>query len=213
MLFPLVVNSIIDGSFAFYMIYLDRIGSKFWQAPNGKETLAELAEAKKRIIVQSVFFLQYVIVGLLYWMGGLKYKRFRDAIVIVFVISVCIIFKLTIPLQILEPEQYVSQAIIVLLRCSLLVSIFGVNGLFDVIFSTVAPVIVVILMWQNTSFTPGSSGIALAVVAMTVLGVFSFNFIMILEQRRLFGTQDLLEKKEQDLIRIVDLFSGTVLIF
>ena len=30
MLFPLVVNSIIDGSFAFYMIYLDRIGSKFW---------------------------------------------------------------------------------------------------------------------------------------------------------------------------------------
>ena len=95
----------------------------------------------------------------------------------------------------------------------MLVSIFGVNGLFDVIFSTVAPVIVVILMWQNTSFTPGSSGIALAVVAMTVIGVFSFNFIVILEQRRLFGAQDLLEKKEQDLIRIVDLFSGTVLIF
>jgi hypothetical protein len=82
----------------------------------------------------------------------------------------------------------------------LLVSMFGVNGLFDVISSTVAPVIVVILMWQNTEFTNGTSRIAIPAVAITVLGVFLFNFLVILEQRRLFGAQDLLAKKEQDLI-------------
>ena len=108
----------------------------------------------------------------------------------VFVISLCIIFKLTSPLQILEPESYILRAIIVLLRCSLMVSLFGVNGLFDVISSTVAPVIVVILMWQNTSFPPGSHRIALPAIGVTVLGVFIFNFLVILEQRRLFSKQD-----------------------
>jgi hypothetical protein len=55
-------------------------------------------------------------------------------------------------------------------------------------------------MWQNTEFTNGTSRIAIPAVAITVLGVFLFNFLVILEQRRLFGAQDLLAKKEQDLI-------------
>ena len=38
MLLPLIINCVVDGVFALYMIYLDHIGSKLWAAPTQNET-------------------------------------------------------------------------------------------------------------------------------------------------------------------------------
>ena len=57
MLLPLIINCVVDGVFALYMIYLDHIGSKLWAAPTGSETKEEKEDHQKKIIVQSIFFI------------------------------------------------------------------------------------------------------------------------------------------------------------
>ena len=160
------------------------------------------------------FLVQYILAGMFYALGRYtKHLRWNDLIIHTFVIFCCIGFYASWPLQQDGPQAYVFRTVIVTLRCSVLVAMFGVNGTLDMISSLLAPIIAVGLHFKSVDFPLGSTAMWLPAIFVTIIGVGIFNFLIILEQRRLYAKTNVLENKQKELLEIVDMFSGTVLIF
>ena len=92
MFWPLVLYCAVDGGFSFYLIYLSKINAFDWskKAKNFHESTDDQNHREIRIILQSVFYVQYFITGLFFWLGKYKWERFRDFIVHVFILFLSI---------------------------------------------------------------------------------------------------------------------------
>jgi len=74
------------------------------------------------------------------------------------------------------------------------------------------PIFVVFLILRKTHFDKGSIGLTVPAVLITLLGCSIFNFIILEEQRRLFSNEIVQRSKQEEMMKIVDMFHGTVFI-
>lgn len=126
--------------------------------------------------------------------------------------SLCLQFYFVVPFDLENARQYVLRSVIICLRCSTAVAIFGVNGLVDVLAGLLMPLFVVFLILRKTRFNTGSIGLTIPAVLVTILGCSIFNFIILEEQRRLYSNEIVQRSKQEEMMKIVDMFHGTVFI-
>lgn len=130
----------------------------------------------------------------------------------VFIISLCIQFYLVKPATFLNPREYVYRAVIICLRCCLLIALFGINGLLDVIIGLLFPVLTVLLLLKNTDFSQGSIQLIIPAIIVTLLGETIFNYLACESQVRMFANEVLQKDKLEEQMKIIDMFHGTVFI-
>jgi len=122
-----------------------------------------------------------VIAWALYYIGKYKIPKCCDFIVHVFIASLCFSYYYIVPFDVDSPMQYALRSVIICLRCSMAVAIFGVNGIIDVITGLVMPLFFCMLILKKTKFNDGSIAMCIPVVLITIAGSSVFNFIILEE--------------------------------
>lgn len=116
-----------------------------------------------------------------FYIGKYKIPKFCDLIVHIFIAKLCIYYYLIVPFGATLPKKFELRSIIVCIRCSMVVAIFGVNGIIDVIAGLVMPLIFVMLASRRVDLSNASKGIFIPITLVTILGCTIFNFIILEE--------------------------------
>ncbi len=122
-----------------------------------------------------------MIAWALYYIGKYKIPKCCDFIVHVFIASLCFSYYYIVPFDVDSPMQYALRSVIICLRCSMAVAIFGVNGIIDVIAGLVMPLFFCMLNLKKTKCNDGSIAMCIPVVLITIAGSSVFNFIILEE--------------------------------
>jgi hypothetical protein len=107
--------------------------------------------------------------------------------VFVYVVQLCLESYLINPFDVTRPREFLYWSVIITLRCCLLETVFGVNGIYDAVMSVAAPALAIFGMTFKLEFE-GKHGVTFVMtpIIFTLVGGFLFNYIVSAEQRRLF---------------------------
>jgi len=94
----------------------------------------------------------YVIASGLMAGGRYKYESCYEAIVFVYVVQLCLEAYLINPFDVTNPREFLYWSVIITLRCCLLETVFGVNGIYDAAMSVFAPGIAIFSMTYKLEF-------------------------------------------------------------
>ena len=116
-----------------------------------------------------------------FYIGKYKIPKFCDLIVHIFIAKLCISYYILVPFDAAIPIQYALRSVIICIRCSMVVAIFGVNGIIDVIAGLVMPLFFVMLLIRKIDLSNESIGMCIPVTLVTIAGCTVFNFIILEE--------------------------------
>ena len=86
------------------------------------------------------------------------------------------------PLNVTRPREFVYWSVIIILRCCLLVTCFGINGIYYTILCVIIPTMSIFAMTIKLDFE-GDQGVTyiIAPILVTVIGGTIFNYIVAAE--------------------------------
>ena len=111
-----------------------------------------------------------------------------------------------------DTGEYVFKSVITILKASFLIVAFASNGIIDILIGLLTPMFVILLALARTEFKDGNVKIILPAIIVLLISSFIFNFLVIQTQVRLFSNGLIEREKQEDVMKIIEMFHGNVLI-
>ena len=144
--------TLVDGSFSLYLLYLSWNHLYDWRKQSDEQKIKNVDFRNNQLLFKGCMFLQYLIAWACFYIGKYKVPKICDLIVHIFILKLCISYYFIVPFNKMVPIQYALRSVIICLRCSMVVAIFGVNGIIDVIAGLVMPLFSVMLVLRKVNF-------------------------------------------------------------
>ena len=128
-----------------------------------------------------------------------------------FIVNICVTGYLLQPFDPDHPREFVNWALILLFRCAVICLLFQINGCWDVAFSTLSPLVIIIANGFKISATDDLAWMCVWIL-LTVVCMFILNYMIAKDYKVLF----LLEKQgleiNDSIMNVINLFDGAVII-
>jgi len=163
------------------------------------------------VFFNCVAIILYLLTAAVYAFAHFKENRFFISINFLLIFATCFNNYMSMPFNPGRPREFVYWSTILIFRCSFIVSMFGLNGMWDVIASILIPAGAIFAQSLNINDADSSEHIAVPIFA-TLIGVALFNYILGLDQRKLFLLEKYREKIQNEQNDIIDLLPGSVVV-
>jgi hypothetical protein len=178
-LLPFVAYIVMCVAMLIYKIWLTTVGAYDWDFNN---EACQIESVKAPSVEQRVFFnclavVFYIVTAGVYAFAHYKNDRFFISINFLLIITTCFNNYMSMPFNPSRPREFVYWSTILIFRCSFIVSMFGLNGMWDVIASILIPAAAILAQSFNINDANSSEHIAVPIFA-TLIGVALFNYIL-----------------------------------
>jgi len=157
-------------------------------------------------------YLQYIITGIILIASRFGYSKYTNFIVHILTTEIAIKYYLDRSFEYEDTGAYVFKSAISILRACFLVVIFAQNGVIDVLLGLAAPTVSILIAFSKTKFAKGNREIIVPAIIVILVGAFLFCFIVLNSQLHLFSNGLLLQEKQEDAMKIIDMFHGKVMV-
>lgn len=123
------------------------------------------------------------------------------------IIILCLYQYLYMPFNPAAPREFVFWSVILQFRCSVIVTMFQVNGLIDIILQLVLTLPIIALHSRSLVISENDFFIWPPII-VALMGCQLFNYIVSREQRMLFLLERVSKKQQEELIDILNLLPG-----
>jgi hypothetical protein len=127
-------------------------------------------------------------------------------------VIICVTSYLIQPYNPEYPREFLNWALILLFRCAVVCLLFQINGTYDVLISTLSPMIIIIAGAFKIVREEDLAWI-FPYISVTVICMFILNYIIAREYKILFLIEKQGLETKDSIFNIVNLFDGAVFIF
>jgi len=164
----------------------------------------------ERVNFQWGEFAGYILITVLFFLARSKYTRLHDVLCPLLVANICWFNFSYMPFNPSFPREYVFWAIILIFRCSIVTTLFQLNGSYDLAWTFLVSMATIIgranLIDRENSYW------LIMPVFTAIIGCTAYNGIIAREQRYLFLMEKTSKRQQHQHLELINLLPGGVLI-
>jgi hypothetical protein len=139
-LVPFALHWIFEVLFKVYILCLEDFDVVDWKDEDSE--LIPTKEFKQHTYAGNLCF--YCAILAVFLAGKHKIPRLLELICTLFIVIICVTSYLIQPYNPEYPREFLNWALILLFRCAVVCLLFQINGTYDVLISTLSPMIIII---------------------------------------------------------------------
>ena len=137
---PFILHWIFEVLFRVYILCLEDYDIIDWNDED--KGLVTSKEFKQHTYFGNLCF--YCVILTVFLVGKYKIPRLQELICTLFIGNICVTSYFIQSFNPEHPRQFLNFALILLFRCAVVCLLFQINGTYDVLISTLSPMIIII---------------------------------------------------------------------